>query len=100
MRLEQIEIRLEPHAYERYCQRVEPVSRAALEQRIRDKITSIVIRKNGFLLIDDVWWRGQRSVDCLTLHTCYGRTPIDLPAAIDWAKRNKDRIALGEDHAD
>lgn len=95
MRLEHLELRIDRHAYERYCERVEPIGWQELERQIRAKLRQHCPRQKGFVQIDGIWWRASIYDGSLILHTCYGRTHIDLPAAIKWAKRYKDRIGLG-----
>jgi hypothetical protein len=100
MRLEELEIRIAGHAYERYCQRVEPVTRQALERSVAEELQRGYYRRHDYIQIAGVWWRYSTADGVMTLHTCYGRHHIDLPAAIKWAKRYKDRIVLGEVYGD
>lgn len=96
MRLANFDIKLMPHAFERYCQRVEQIDRAELERVIREQLKLGCRRDRGYLQTqDEVWWRISVSNSAVTFHSCYGRTSIDIPKAVKWAKRNKDRIALG-----
>lgn len=96
MKLAYFEIRLTTHAYERYCERVGPINRTRLTELIQEQMQEGYQRKKGYVEIDGVWWRAEISNGIITLHTCYGRTHIDIPEAVRWAKRNKDRIALGD----
>jgi hypothetical protein len=84
------------HAYERYCQRVGPIDRHELTQQLSLQIHQPNRRSREYIQLDGVWWRFQRQDKIVILHTCYGRHHINLPEAIKWAKRNKDRIALGD----
>ncbi|NTZ20920.1 hypothetical protein EXW96_26395 [Paenibacillus sp. JMULE4] len=97
MRLESLEIRIADHAYERYCQRVEKISRELLIGQVIEQLQIGYRRKQGYIKIGDVWWRSNIKGGILMLHTCYGRHHIDLPAAIRWAKQHRDRINLGVD---
>lgn len=83
------------HAYQRYCQRVEHISRDQLIQQLLDHIQQPARRKRGYIQLDGVWWRYGSRDDVIILHTCYGRHHIDMPEAIRWAKRHRDRINLG-----
>lgn len=83
------------HAYERYCQRVGPIDRDKLTRQLQEQIRQPDRRRKDYIQLADVWWRYGVQDGAIVLHTCYGRSHIDLPAAIRWAKRYKDRIALG-----
>ena len=100
MSFEKIRIRITDHAYERYCQRVGPISRAELIQQLRSQIQRPDRRKREYIRLGGVWWRYGIQDGTMVLHTCYGEHHMDLPAAIKWAKRFKDRIALGDAHGD
>lgn len=88
------------HAYERYCQRVGPVDRDELTTQCQNLIHRPDRRKREYIQLNGVWWRFGKQDNVITLHTCYGRHPINLPEAIKWAKRFNDRIALGETYGD
>ncbi|MGN7470355.1 hypothetical protein [Brevibacillus sp. SAFN-007a] len=100
MRLDELQFSVEEHAYKRYCQRVEPVTREALLSLIGDQLQPGHYRQKGYLQLDGVWWRYSITNTVITLHTCYGRHHIDLPAAIRWAKQHRDRIVLGDLYGD
>ncbi|MGG1534523.1 hypothetical protein [Brevibacillus agri] len=100
MRLDELQFIVEEHAYKRYCQRVEPVTKEELLSLIREQIRPGHYRQKGYLLLDDVWWRYSVTDSIVTLHTCYGRHHIDLPAAIRWAKQHRDRIVLAGPYGD
>lgn len=85
------------HAYERYCERVEPIDRDELTKHLQRAIKNPGRRKWEYIKLGDVWWRFGQQDSIITLHTCYGRHHIDLPDAIRWAKRYKDRIDLSGD---
>jgi hypothetical protein len=91
------EIWLSYHAYERYCERVEPIGWRELEQLIAELMRSGFRYKDGYIRTGDVWWRGEVTRDHVMLHTCYGVTHIDIPDAIKWAKLHKDRLDLEKD---
>lgn len=95
MRLEHLELRIDHHAYERYCERVEPIGWQELERQLREQIKQGIRRQKGYVQIGGIWWRASFHNGALHLHTCYGETHIDLPAAIKWAKQHGDRIDLG-----
>lgn len=92
------EIRIERHAYERYCERVEPIGWQELEMQTLKQIRDGYQQQDGYLYIGEVWWRGEVTDTGVTLHTCYGKTHINIPEAVRWAKRFKDRLRLN-DHA-
>ena len=87
---------IEDHAYDRYCERVKWITRDALHNTIHQKMQDGMYHRDGYVRIGNVWWRGTVTPDKITLHSCYGITHIDVPRAIKWAKRFRDRLALGE----
>lgn len=89
------QVHITQHAYERYCERVEPIRYSELESRVTLQSLHGIYHKRGYVQIGDVWWRGSVTADRIELHTCYGVTHIDIPLAVKWAKRHGDRIALG-----
>lgn len=95
MDLERIQIRITDHAYNRFCQRVGPIDRCNLEPLLRIHLMGGYRMTKGYLHTGGIWWRAKMEDDVLTLHTCYGETHIDIPNAVKWAKRFRDRIALG-----
>jgi hypothetical protein len=99
MQIESLELRITDHALERYCQRVEPITRQELTAIVLQQLRQGWRRQHGYMQIAGIWWRSSKQGNVLTLHTCYGRNHIDLPAAIKWAKRHGDRIALGDAYA-
>ena len=100
MSVESLELVIEDHAYERYCQRVEPIPKHVLKYIVHDQMKKGYRRSRDYIQIAGVWWRYSVDENRLILHTCYGRSHMDLPAAIRWAKRFRDRIQLGESYAD
>lgn len=88
------EIRLDNQAYERYCQRVEPIGWQELERKISEQMRDKFRYKDGYIQIGDVWWRGEVTREVVRLFTCYGVTHINIPEAIRWAQRHRDRLAL------
>jgi hypothetical protein len=89
------EIVLTKHAYERFCKRVEQTDRFELIERLKQQLPDAKPHKRGYIELADVWWRYGIRDSVLILYTCYGRHHIDLPEAIRWAKRHRDRINLG-----
>ncbi|WP_217597281.1 hypothetical protein [Cohnella sp. GbtcB17] len=95
MRFEEKRLRIEVHAYDRYCQRVEPIGRAELLEQVQSFIRDgDVRREDDCVRIGDVWWIYWTNDETVTLTTCYGRMLYDLPAALRWQRANKDRIKL------
>lgn len=95
MKLEDLALFITEHAHEQYCQRVELISRFELHKQVLRQLREEDYRHVGdFLHLDGVWWVVEPKDDCLHLITCYGRTHIDLPAALKWAKLHRDRINL------
>lgn len=94
------EVWLDQHAYERYCERVEPIGWQELERLVADAAQAGCRQKDGYVLIGGIWWRGCVTPELIRLHTCYGRSHLDIPQAIRWARLHNDRIALGDGHAD
>ncbi|WP_080833226.1 hypothetical protein [Cohnella massiliensis] len=92
------QIRLTRHAFDRYCQRVAPIGWQELERLVSAGIGERQ-PKDGYLQTGLTWWRAEETETEIILHTCYGDTHIDIPAATKWAKRFRDRIALGADYA-
>jgi len=89
------EIILTRHAFERYCQRVERIKRDELVELLRQHAERPTNKKRGYIELAGVWWRYGARNSAIILYTCYGRHHMDLPAAIRWAKRHRDRINLG-----
>lgn len=100
MQLDKLELHIDRHAYERYCERVEEITREDLKTLVMQQLHQGYVRRKGYIQFGGVWWRCSKRDDVFTLHTCYGRHHIDLPSAIKWAKRHKDRIALGDKFAE
>ena len=95
MDIDTIQIRITHHAHQRYCQRVGQIEKRDLVTLVRCHLARGYRMTKGYLYAGDLWWRATRKDNVLTLHTCYGETHIDIPDAVRWAKRYKDRIALG-----
>jgi len=95
MQLGQMQLRITKHAHDQYCGRVEPMDMEQLQDRIASCIaTGEYARKDEYLQIHDVWWVCDIHGDTITLVTCYGRSMLDLPRAVKWAKMYHDRIDL------
>jgi hypothetical protein len=95
-----MELILTNHAYERYVQRVGLIDRDELTRMLKLQIHQPDRRKREYIQLAGIWWRYGIKDGIVILHTCYGEHHMDLPAAIKWAKRFKDRIALGDAHGD
>lgn len=88
-------IGLTKHAHEQYCARVETIDKEALRSLVTEQITSGEYhRKREFINLDGVWWVFEIREGVMIYVTCYGKTHIDIPSALAWAYRNKDRIDL------
>lgn len=93
----QYELKLTQHAYLRYKERVGTIDRNELNRWCNDNIQAQNYRvRNKNVQIDDVWFgmRKNEKRQRLYLTTCLGRSHLDLPEAIVWAKRHDDRINL------
>lgn len=96
MKLEEKAIRLKQHAWKRYCQRVGVIEHPELLNQLAASIAAGEYRYCRSLVhISGVWYAVEALGDVVSFVTCYGRTNFDLPAALSWAKRNKDKIQLG-----
>jgi|GEM_PF-1327480 len=80
------------HAHKQYCDRVEAVEAAVLETRCREQMLAgdHGRPKDGFVQIGGVWWYFEKADDAILLVTCYGKTTMDLPAAIRWLRRQRE----------
>lgn len=86
-------VRITDHAYEQYCNRVAQIDRAELRLQIGDIVSTGHYRRKGeYAHINGVWWVCEIVGNVMLLITCYGRSDFDLPRALQWARRNKDRI--------
>jgi hypothetical protein len=91
-----IQLKITEHAHKQFCQRVEHI---AYEQLLTTCNKQLLARgkprrKECFLQLGEVWWVYDFTDEVVTFITCYGRSIIDLPLALSWAERNKDRINL------
>lgn len=80
------------HAWEQYCTRVESIGLDELLNLLKSQLTEVEHRKGDFIKLNGVWWIIVEN----TFVTCYGRSHLDLPKAIDWAVRMNDRIVLDD----
>ena len=95
MQFDQMQIHITKHAHDQYCGRVEPMNMEQLQDHIKSSIaTGDYERRDEYIQIQDVWWVYVTNSSTLTLVTCYGRSTIDLPRAVKWAQRYRDRIDL------
>jgi hypothetical protein len=91
-----IKLHITHHAHKQYCERVEAIK----EDELKDKCLSQLKKseyghnKEWFIHLAGVWWVYDIKDDQMTFITCYGRSELDLPKALKWAKRHKDKIAL------
>lgn len=92
-----LQLQLTKHGHRQYCARVGRITYAELYSTLHAAIHAgrFEKRKGEFLKVDDVWWIAKIRKGCLYLVTCFGRSDLDLPEALRWAKRRKDRIRLG-----
>ncbi|XEC97037.1 hypothetical protein AB6A23_11130 [Paenibacillus tarimensis] len=97
MRLEEIEVVVTDHAYDRYCERVGQIERQELHEQLQQNITERDCRyKDGYCKIGEVWWACAPAECLLILITCLGETHIDIPAAKRWERQHRDRVNLGD----
>lgn len=95
MRLDELTVFITTHALEQYCARVEELRRQELEELVTRQIGSRDFhRSDKFISIAGVWWIHEITDTQLRLVTCYGLSHFDLPAALAWAARHKDRLVL------
>lgn len=88
-------VRVSYHAWQRYCQRVEPIGYGELQQAVSDELATGRHRHNERLCkLADVWWRCASNAGHMTLITCYGAIPYDLIDAWRWCRRHKDRVNI------
>lgn len=80
------------HAYEQYCIRVASITYRDLLDRLAEQLPNVEHRHRQYIKLGGVWWV---YIDRVFV-TCLGRSDLDLPAAIEWAARNNDRIVLGD----
>lgn len=95
----QYEIRITNHGYSRYVERVIPAIREELQEWCGEQIRLQNYRaksKLGLIQIDDIWFAYAIENEELLLTTCYGRSHLDLPQAIIWARHHNDRIDLNQ----
>ena len=95
-RYENARLVISEHAHKQYCQRVEQIEAAELSERCLEQLKAGEYDTNQewYLHLAGVWWIYDQHGDTVTFITCYGRMNIDLPAALKWATRFKDRIDL------
>lgn len=97
MRLYDLALYITRHAHEQYCKRVEDLTRQDLTDRVQHQIDQRDYSKSGdFVHIAGVWWVAEIDELNIRLITCYGLTHIDIPAALAWAARHKDRLVLSD----
>ena len=95
MQFDQMQLRITKHAHEQYCGRVEETDIDQLRNQITTHLgAGDYEQQDEYLQIRDVWWVYAVQDDSLTLVTCYGRSTLDLPRAVKWARQYRDRIDL------
>lgn len=94
MNLAKLDLYVTNHAYQQYVKRVGEIEYGELLEICNDPIgRRDYYLKGDFINIDGVWWVFVVE-DNLKFITCYGKCDFDLPQAIAWARRSKDRISL------
>lgn len=97
MRLYELTLFITNHALEQYCNRVEEMQREDLEKLVDSQIQQRDYRREEqFIHLAGVWWVAEYTEAEARLITCYGRTNFDIPAALGWAARHKDRLVLDD----
>lgn len=97
MKFEKYNIHLTDHGFEQYCDRVEETNRDTLLNQIKKFLhDDKYFIKREFIHVDGVWWVIRFESDNVHFVTTYGRTNMDIPEAINWSRKNKDRINLLE----
>ncbi|WP_155985902.1 hypothetical protein [Paenibacillus gorillae] len=95
MKLAECTVRITKHGHEQYCERVQVVSKTDLQAVLQEKLAAGEYnRTDEYIKLEGVWWVFEVRVDVMIMITCYGRTFIDIPKALRWARHNKDRIVL------
>lgn len=95
MGLEEYTVRVTKHALQQYEARVEPIEIERLRELLTEQVASgDYTRKREYIKLDGVWWVYELVSQVMIMITCYGRTHVDIPSALRWAKLHKDRIDL------
>ncbi|KIL38318.1 hypothetical protein SD70_27265 [Gordoniibacillus kamchatkensis] len=93
---EHIRIRVSKHAHQQYCNRVEHIAYADLNEQCQRQLDNhqYGYNRRNYIHLDGVWWVYEMDCNTMNLITCYGRTNMHVPKALGWAARNRDRIDL------
>jgi len=94
MSFESYTVRVTEHGHQQYCSRVAAIDKDELQQLLTEQITGPVHHKREYILLDGVWWVFEIVESVMIYITCYGRTHIDIPSALRWARYHNDRIDL------
>lgn len=96
---EHVQIRITKHAHEQYCNRVEPMGYEMLNRLCQQQLDDddYGYNRRQYIHLSGVWWVYELAEQTMTLITCYGRTNLDIPKALEWAARNRDRIDLTQE---
>lgn len=96
MNYENIHIHVSKHAHHQYCSRVEHIAYDELNELCQKQLDAqqYGYNRKNYIHLDGVWWVYELTEDTMNLITCYGRTNMNVPKALGWAARQKDRIDL------
>lgn len=91
-----VKLFLSNHAYAEYCQRVELIERELLQTHFQQQLHdgNFNYDKKSFIHLDGVWWVYDMKQEGMLMVTCYGKTTMDVPRALRWARNQGDRIDL------
>lgn len=87
-------LRLSYHAWQRYCQRVEPISYNDLLAAVERDVVRKHRRDDSLCKLAGAWWRYNVKRGDMTLITCYGQLPYDLIDAWHWCEKRNDRVRI------
>ena len=85
------------HAHKQYCSRVEKISYEELNRLVNEQYRARdwTYNRRQFIYLNGVWWVKDDSVPGrVVMVTCYGKSHMDIPAALTWAARHNDRLVL------
>ncbi|MCM3273676.1 hypothetical protein [Paenibacillus elgii] len=90
------ELRVTDHAFEQYCDRVEPIDHAELHAMCLKQLRArdYSFRDKKFIHLSGVWWVHTFDGKKMKFITCYGRTTMNIPNALKWTKAHGDRLDL------
>jgi hypothetical protein len=95
---ESTQVHLSEHAHEQYCSRVEDITYEQLKDNLKHQLNQkqYGYDRMKFIHLAGVWWVYELTEDTMYFVTCYGRTSMNVPKALEWAARNNDRIDLNQ----